>query len=326
MKAKKEFILLIIVIIAVSLYLIFHTTDQTHYQLPVVPEIAQKEITKIEISGPEATIVLQKKDNRWLIAPNEYPADPDKVKKMLEVISGLTLTALVSEARNDHLYDLTEDKKITIKAWVEDSLKREFDMGRTAPSWNHTFVKLAGDTRVYHAEGNFRDNFDLTVEKLRDKVVLSFDQKEIKEIEIIKGKQSVVLVKKETPVEDTAKKPEEEKTPSASDKGKTIWENADGEKADADALDNLLSTLSDLSCEKYIEDKEKDAFTEPIYTVKMKGVGEYTLSIFEKTDADENSYPAISSENAYPFMLAKWEAERIMKGPDEMVKKEEDKD
>lgn len=313
MKAKKEFILLIIIIIAVSLYLIFRTTNKTHYSLPPIPKIAENEITKIEISKSDASIVLFKKDNKWLIEPKRYPADAGNVKNMLDVISGLTLTAMVSEAKNYHLFDLTDDKKIQIKAWAEDSLKREFEMGRTAPSWHHTFIKLAGDTRVYHAEGNFKDKFDQTIEKLRDKVVFSFDRNDVKGIEITKGKQSIVLAKKETPVQDSGQDVEKKKEPT--------WEDSAGNKADESAVNTVLSTLSNLSCEKYIENREKFHYTEPIYTVKIKGSTEYMLSIFQKIGGDAKEYPGTSSENNYPFLLSEYQAERIMKDPGELLQR-----
>jgi len=319
MKAQKEFILLIIVIIAVSLYLIFRTAERTHYRLPEIPEIAEKEITKIEISKAGTSIVVDKKDNTWMIEPKNFHADADKVKDMLDVISGLTLTALVSEAKTDHLFDLTDDKKIIVKAWADDALKRDFEMGRTAPSWHHTFVRLAGDMNVYHAEGNFRDKFDLTMEKLRDKTVLSFEQPEIQEIEITKGKQTIALVRKEVPPEETGdQETNEENTPPAPTTIETIWEDSKGEQADESKVNGLLSTLSNLKCDKYMDEKEKDSFREPVYTVKLKGAKDYMLSIFEKPGEDANSYPSISSENDYPFQLSKWQAEKIMKGFEEL--------
>jgi hypothetical protein len=254
----------------------------------------------------------------WLIAPKEYPADADKVKNMLDVVSGFTLTALVSEAQTDHLYDLTDDKKITIKAWADDSLKLDFEMGRTAPSWHHTFVKLSGDSRVYHAEGNFKDKFDLTVDKLRDKVVLSFNLDEIVEIELTKGEQIISLAKKKSPVESADPDDGQEKPTPKPVKTETTWENADGEEADKSTVNTIVSALSNLSCENYIEDKEKGDFTEPVYTVKLKGAREFILSLFEKPTEDAKEYPAISSESDYPFLLSDYQANRIMKGPGDL--------
>ena len=36
MKSKKEYIILAAVIAALAAYLVFHETDQTHYELPVL--------------------------------------------------------------------------------------------------------------------------------------------------------------------------------------------------------------------------------------------------------------------------------------------------
>ncbi len=324
MKLKKEYVVLIIIIILLSLYLTLRNTDRTHYLLPDIPDIAKKEISKIEISKADISIVLNKKDKTWHIAPKGYPADTDKVNSMLDVIAELTLTALVSEAKTYDLFDLTDDKKTTVKAWEGDTLKLEFEMGRAAPSWNHTFVKLAGDTRVYHARGNFENKFDQTVVKLRDMTVLSFDQNEIEEIEITKGKQSVIFAQKQTPVEiRTDQEADDAEVPPTPTKVETTWESSDGKQGDESALSSLLSTLSNLSCNKYIDDKEKDDLTNPIYTIQLKGAQEYTLSIFEETDEDAKNYPAVSSENDYPFLLNDSKADRIMKDPDEMLKKED---
>jgi hypothetical protein len=323
MKGKKEYLLLVIVIVALSLYLFFRKTNQTHYQLPEVPKIEKKEITKIEIVKAGASIAVDRKDNKWFIEPRLYPADTEMVNKMLDVIGDLTLTALVSEAKNYQLFDLEDNKKITVKAYKDDALKLEFEMGRPAPSWNHTFVKLAGNPSVYHARGNFRNDFDLTVEKLWDKVVMPFGQDEIGEIEIIKGNESLGLLKKRPVAEADKQETDKDKATEANkEKPEPIWETGDGKKGNSATLAGVISALSNLRCEKYIEDQGKDKFTNPIYTIKLKGAKEYTLSIFEKTQKDAKDYPAISSESDYAFLLSGSKAERIMKDPYQAATKE----
>ncbi len=87
MKSKKEYILLFVVILAVSAYLIFRDTDKIHYQLPNIPPVSKTEITRIEISKPDASISLFKRDNNWFISPEEYPAGDDSVSRMIDVIA-----------------------------------------------------------------------------------------------------------------------------------------------------------------------------------------------------------------------------------------------
>ncbi len=325
MKAKKEYILLAIVIIAMSFYLFSRNGNKTHYQLPDIPVIDKKDITKIEISKADTAVILSKTDSKWLISPEGYPADTGKVESMLDVIVEFELETLVSEQKSDHLFDLTEDKKSSIKAWADDMLKLDFEMGRPAPTWNHTFVRMAGDIRVYHAKGNFKSKFDLTVDTLLDKTVLSFDQDEIEGMEIIKGKETLVLVKKTTTPEPTDQAEGNDNAPAAPPEPKIAWETPDGQQADESVINSMLSALAKLKCERYTDEPKKDSFTNPVYTVKMKGTQEYSLALFEKTDSEDKSRPAISSENDYPFLLSDSQADSIMKGPVEITDEAKEK-
>ena len=73
---------------------------------------------------------------------------------MLNVFESLALTALVSESKDYNRYDLNAEKRITVKAWQQETLKRNFDIGKAAPSFRHTFVKIGDESRVFHASAN----------------------------------------------------------------------------------------------------------------------------------------------------------------------------
>jgi hypothetical protein len=318
MKIRKEHIILVAVILALSLYLFLRKQDRTLYKVPKVPPIAQADISKIEISKKGTAITLIKKDNIWRIAPQGYPADAGKTESMLDTIEKLTLTALVSESKNYTRYDLDDDKRLRVRAWIGDTVGRDFAVGKVAPSYRHTFVQVGGDHRVYHASGNFRGVFDLTLDNLRDKVVLKFEKAEIQEVQISKGRESVVFCRKRVPVEIRLDQEAEASSPPAS-KTDTLWETTEGQKADETKLDRLLTTLSNLRCEKYVDDRKKEDFTEPVCTVKLKGIQEYSLSIFDRLDKDAKAYPAISSVNDYPFLLQEPQAQSIMIDHREML-------
>jgi hypothetical protein len=319
MNIKKEYTILIAVIIALSLYLILRNPDRTRYQLPRLPDVFSFDISKIEISKPDTSIAMNIKDDIWHIAPQGYPANTDRIINLLDIIEKLPLTALVSESKNYTRYDLNDEKKITVRAWAGDTLRREFEVGKATESRKHTFVKLAGDHRVYQAQGNLRPLFDLTVDRLRDKRVLSFERTEIQEIHIAKGQKSVIFSRKQVPIKVSVGQEAGDESPP-SPKSKTIWQSADGREADELRLNRLLATLSNLRCQKYIDGRKKEEFTKPVYTLKMKGAREYSLSIFAKTDKDTKNNPAISSENDYPFILPAWLVNKIMVNPSEVFK------
>ena len=322
MKIKKEYIILAIIIIALSVYLVMRRGDRTLYELPEIPQVSQKDITRLEITKGKTIIELNKKDNSWYIAPKEYPADADKVKNMLDNVEKLTLTALVSQSKNYNLYDLSGEAKINVKAYQGESLKRDIDVGKTASSFRHTFVKPAGDERVFHARGNFRNTFDTTVDDLRDKTILTYTPSDIQQIQITQEKQSFMLNRTQPPEkeEPPAADKEESASPPAQ---KTIWQTPDGRAGDEVAVNQLLNLLSNLRCEKFIEDRGKEDFTAPLITIQLKGSQEHSLSIFAKTEEKEMEQPAISSASKYAFLLTDSEAEGIMKDASNILKEPE---
>jgi hypothetical protein len=313
MKRKKEYIVLVFVIVVLILYLVLHGTDRTHYKLPDISEIPQNKITQLEINGSGTQIVLNKKDNAWYIGPEAYPADLEKVKDMLTVIEKLTVTALVSESESYIRYDLNNDKKISVKAWAGKTLARAFDIGKSASTFRHTFIRLKEDPNVYHAREDFRLKFTQTIAGLRDKTVMSFDQAGIRQIDISMGRDVTVITQTES-----AKK-EIEKT----EKKEIVWQTTEGRILDQPKINRLLSALSDMECETYINDKNKADFQDPNYVIKLKGGIEYILSIFPKTDEKAKNYPAVSSENNYPFLLSDAQVDNIDKIIEEIIKTEE---
>jgi hypothetical protein len=322
MKIKKEYLILAIIIVALSVYLVMRRGDRTLYELPEMPQLSQKDITRLEITRGQTVIDLNKKDNNWYIAPKEYPADTDQVKGMLEGIEKLALTALVSESKTYNLYDLSDDTKINVKAWQGDNLKRDIDVGKTASSFRHTFVKPAGNDRVYHARGNLRNTFETTVEDLRDKKVLTFAPADIQEIQIIKENQSFKLVRAQQPTTDEST--DTDKKESTRPPQKTpVWQTPDGQTGDEAGVNQILNKLSNLRCETFIEDREKEEFTSPSITIELKGPQQYNLSIFAKPEGEDTQHPATSSASKYVFLLRDNDSESIMKSVSSILKEPE---
>lgn len=305
MKLKKEYVLLAAVIIGLVAYLVFQKSDRTHYRLPEPAKISKDDISRIEIKAPGRTVELKKKDGAWVIGPKEYPMDKNRIKDILETIDSLKLTALISESKNYVRYDLNEAKKITVKAWSGKSLLREFDIGKTAPTYQHTFVKLADDPNVYHARGYFRTRFDKSVDDFRDKAVLSFNKVEIKEVDIVNNNDKYIVLRKAAAAGDKDDKAAKDgKTDTGAGLKKTEWQTTVGKPVESEKLESLLSTLSDLGCDGYVEDAKKEDFKDPIFSVTLKGAKEYSLAVFPKLKEDASEYPAMSSQNPYVFQLS----------------------
>ena len=65
MKIKKEFIILIFIIVVLSVFLMFQKTDKTYYTLPELPEIAREDITRLTIKKEGSELTLERTNDRW---------------------------------------------------------------------------------------------------------------------------------------------------------------------------------------------------------------------------------------------------------------------
>jgi len=306
---KKEYIILAVVIVLLGGYLFLRNTDRSQYNLPVPEITASDDISRIEITASGDTIDLTRNGDRWQIGEKAYPADASKVNEMLSVLEKLKLTALVSETGVYSPYDLTEDKKIDVRAWTGDRMVRELAIGKTADTYQHTFVRLGDDPNVYHAEGNFRQTFEQSVEDLRDKTALSFDAGDITGIDIVSAEKHLSLTLEDQPAEASASS-EAASEENDANAPEPVWMGDDGTAADNDAVRRLLSQLAYLNCSGYLEGKLKQDFSAPVSTITLKGKETYTLLLYEKEGAG-TVCPAVSSQNAYPFTLSETTCTRL---------------
>jgi hypothetical protein len=317
-KAKAEFIVLGIVIVALSLYLVLRNPNRINYQLPDLPPIIKAEISRIDIAKAGQLIRLEKKDGQWWIQPQGFSSDQTKVSAIVDAIFNLSLTALVSESENYFPYGLDKENEIGVKAFKNGQVLREFSVGNVASTYSHTYVKLVNDPRVFHARNSFRGDFDQKIDGLRDKTVLKFDPNEISAIEISNPSEKILFTKNVKPVEVKAN----EKMPAgqAPPPAEASWLMTDGQPGNNAELKGIIDQVSQLACEQFIEGKTKDDFKEPIYSVLLKGRKDFILSIYRKAEKEIN-YPVLSSESPYPFLLSSYSAENIMKKP-EILKNE----
>jgi hypothetical protein len=311
MKAKKEYVILVVIIIAGWSYLIFHKDDRIQYKLPIIPQIEIDAITNLRISAGGKTINLEKKEKEWLITPKNYPADGAKIKSMLFQIEDIEITDLVSESKAYDRYQLDAENKISVKAWAGDKLLREFDVGKEAATFQHTFFRLPESSYVYHARGDFRRKFGLSAAELRDQEVLAFDPDTLKRIQVSIGSDTLEMTKKVTQTEEKLGPGKEGDTPVGGTE--TVWLSSEGQKVDSNTLDSFLSSINNLMCEKYLEGRQKNEFKNPSFKISLEGKQAYTLSIFQKTTDKKKGIPAISSLNAYPFTLSSDKLENLIK-------------
>lgn len=315
MKLKKEYIILIIIIVGLVLYLTTRSANHGPDELVQPAAVDKVQIDRLVLDVREnAPLELVRKDEKWLVEPQGYPADDIKVKNMVNAVADLKLTALVSESKNYERYDLTPESKITVTAYAGGNEVRKVDIGKAAPTFQHTFVLLAGNPNVYHARGQIGRTFDYTVDTIRDKSVFDLDRTLVSSITVQKGDATLSMNRKEKPKEPAADGQDAKPADTPPPAPEYEWQGADGQVVDMGAVEQLMGAIARMDCDGYLADDAKQTLADPMFTISFKDdQREYTLSVYAANTDTAETYPAAASTNAYAFELKKNRVDRIEK-------------
>ncbi|MFP4444962.1 MAG: DUF4340 domain-containing protein [Desulfosudaceae bacterium] len=333
MRLSKEYLVLFAIIIAAGLYLYFHQTDRLNYRLPAPAALDRAEMARLEIARPGGkSVILEKTSAGWQVTPGDYAADSDTVHTMLDAAADLDLSALVSESKDYLRYELTPDKALTVSVLAADgAVLRKIQVGKTAPTHQHTYVRLGEDHRVYQARGQLRRVFDKSADAVRDKTVLAFTPDDIRCIKTEGDSGGVTLARQET---DGREKENDQAATAAAvpAAGNIAWvDTASGERADQETVAAWLEALSFLECRSFLGPDPGVGRDNPVYTVTLEtaacgqpdteeeGRAVYTLSLFPPAEESGPDYRGTASGTAEAFLLPAHQAERIMKTPDQLM-------
>ncbi len=302
---KKEYLILIALILSLSTYLLFHKDSKDNTTLPEIAQIDISKITGLIIDKKQVSIKFTKKEKKWMLTDKEFLADSSSVENMLDTLKTLKLSTLVSQKGDLKRYELDDEKYIRVKVLEGTKTIFEFTMGKTAPTFNHTFVMLTDNKDIYHANGSFRSYFDKTMDDFRDKKVLNFKEGSIKSFRIEKAGLSKTFISKEIKKEDK--------------ETLLTWSSEDGTSADKEKISSLLSSVSFLECEKYLDSPAKNDLKKenPLCKIRLENGSNIELTLFE-TDK-EDIFKGISSMNENAFELSQFNGKEIVSNIEKLL-------
>lgn len=312
MKVKWEYVLLALLVVSSGAYLYFGTSDRIHYSLPKIERIASEDITAIEISRGSTTTTLEKQDGSWIIKPpGTWKADPTKINEMKDVLGRLEITELVSESKDYQRYDLEEAKRALLKIHLAPGKVHEIIIGKVAPTYNHTYVMLPGDPRVYMASGDLPRLFLVPASELRDMLVFEITPSTVTGIEIEYKGSRITLSRHAKPADKAAKGTSSEGAAGPE------WTDGRGKAAGTSSVEGLLSSLAKLYCGEYLDDGVRASLANPNIRIALTGAARHSIEIFPKKG---EKIPALSSQASSPFVMPDYKYEEMIKHLDRLVR------
>jgi hypothetical protein len=223
---------------------------------PKILALTEGDITKVTLKkkGADET-VLEKANGKWQIsAPKPYPADQDTASQLVASTSNVSGDRVVEDkASNLSAYGLnspTLEVDITGKGGKVSKLK----IGDDTPTNSGSYAIVDGDPRVFTVASYVKTGVDKSLNDLRDKRLLRFDQDKLSRVELIAKKQDIEF-----------------------GRDKDQWQIVKPKPLRADGLqvDEMLRKLKDAKMDLALSDddakKAAAAFTSgtPVATVKL---------------------------------------------------------
>ncbi len=151
-------------------------------------DFKDEEVRKVELLARDRTIVLVKDEDRWKIErPAEYQADSSEVQSLLSSLRSIRAQDFIDEAEDLKAYGLTPPTlKVTVYLGKDEAKKTILLGGETSETngGKRRYLKREEKDTVYLVGDWILHDLNKSVNDLRDKTLLAFDQKKASKIEV----------------------------------------------------------------------------------------------------------------------------------------------
>ena len=161
---------------------------------PKILALTDSEVSKVDLKKKDAPETVLEKNNagKWqLTAPKQFLADQEAAGQLVTAASTVASDRVVEDKASDvSAYGLKApslEVDITTKAGKTSKLK----IGDDTPTNSGAYAMLEGDPRVFTVASYVKSGLDKSVNDLRDKRLLTFDQDKLSRVELVAKKQDM---------------------------------------------------------------------------------------------------------------------------------------
>ncbi len=287
LKIYREYIILAVIAALLLVYIIFRSSGNINYKLPEFDILDEDSITRITITGPSVDFDFSRTNGNWFIEPEGWPAESSNLKSMAKSLAEPIIADLISTSGNPELYELGDDQKILVQAWIGNEVVRKIYVGKVSSTQIYTYTMFEGDDNIYSIRGNLPSRIS-DKNSMRDKRFIKLNRESVLRMSLESDKIDTRFLFKNK--EDIW--------------GSKIYETDDAE------IKSVVNMLSPLRCKSYLYETPEG---EPKWTVKFltEAEGEIALEIWP--EKDDGTYPARCSQNGYFVNMTSYSVEKILK-------------
>ena len=241
-------------------------------------------------------------EEKWFVGEKKFKINSSQFDELEKLALGKLNLELISSKKDSHLkFEVDKTDAIFVKTFKGDKLLRHLIIGKQSSSYSHNYIREKGSDNVYLTSGNLKaefesDNFSTYV----DKSILSFVQNELVSITLTddKGKSELLT---------------QNEVEKSSNETMMVWQNLIGEKFKESEMNDLVNSLSSLSCDSFLFDETLNEQEENfVRKINIKTVKDsIDLIIIKKTENERWKCRSSSFDKAY-FTLDNTIAERLL--------------
>lgn len=308
MKIKQLLILLgILVVLVVIVGLVENPFAKSEYTKKLeaasllFPDFNKENVTKIEITASGETTTLAKENNQWLVASMEnYPADAEGVEDVLDKVTELKTTGLVSS--NPEKQAQFEVDSSGAEAKLLDAggnVQAHLFLGKTTPGYLSSYVRTADSNNVYVGKGNLKATFDKGTRTWKDRTIFSFNKGDVTHLSI--------------------KSEEEEIELEMDAEGKWQMTKPEAIAALEPELDALLDSLSDLDTDDFADanDLSEYGLDAPKSSVLAK-LNDGSTRLLHIGNEESGKHYVKREDKAPVFMLFQYKINQLLKKSEDL--------
>jgi hypothetical protein len=310
MKLKRilAYLTVLTVLLALAVLLERPWKGKEAEESPLFPRFVPEAAARIELKGPEAEVILEKKAVEWQVASSaNYPADAGSIENLLSKVKGLSVGSLVSKKPEKHPIFKVDESGLEVKVLTEDSTPTaQFFVGKTGPDRTSTYLRRGDSPEVYLVNERLESTFSRP--EWRDLNIFRFNPNDVLELTLKpEGKKEISL--KRNIVEG-------------------IWEIDKPFKSPAnkEEVDSLLVTFSSLRAQEFAEEGalKKSRLARPQATFTAVLVDGSKKMLLVGRDKDKSLTYVKKEGDDTIFLVSQYQLRKLSPKPDDLKQEAED--
>jgi hypothetical protein len=236
------------------------------------PDVEVEAISSIRLTTSDGVSArLEHAEGSWTLSePLAFPADVFTADGLASNLAGLSSEALLEDPQPLEEYGLGDAARVV--RFSADGTEHGLRLGKKTPIGSNSYAQVEGSPAIMTVATYKARSFEKSLTDLRERRILDFDTNAVQRIEVSWPDGSVHLerVLPATPEDDA------EDADTAEGAVPSTWRltaPVEG-RADDEAVDRLLSDLSFLRADGFVDDPSDEAlagFDDPAYEIVLHG-------------------------------------------------------